>query len=137
MSQRANIVAEQSTSVCVRDVTLIGTGSEVEIASKAADVLTEEGLNVAVVSMPCWELFEARPAEYCDGILGPAPPVSAEAACASGRHKWLGGGAFIGISGFGASTPTTNLYEHFGITAERIADTARTLVRQNPGSFRS
>jgi transketolase len=120
-----------------RDLTLIATGSEVEIALKAASALTEEDFNVAVVSMPCWELFEAQPAAYQDRVLGSAPRVAIEAACAMGWHKWLGDGAFIGMSGFGASAAAAELYEHFGITADRIADAARALVCRRQGGSRS
>ncbi len=112
-----------------RDVTLVATGSEVELATQAADALRDEGINAAVVSMPCWELFEAQPEDYRSGVLGAAPRVGVEAAVGFGWDRWLGrDGAFIGMTGFGASAPAGELYEHFGITAEAIASAAKTAI---------
>jgi transketolase len=114
-----------------RDVTLLATGSEVEIALAAADMLATQGLRAAVVSMPCWELFEARPASYRASVLGTAPRVGVEAAARLGWDRWLGErGAFIGMNGFGASAPAADLYDHFGITAEAVAAAAITLIRR-------
>lgn len=112
-----------------RDVTLIGTGSEVSLAMTAAEKLEAEGLKVAVVSLPCWELFEQQSSEYQWEVLGDAPRVGVEAAVDFGWTKWLGSnGQFIGMSGFGASGPAEELYEHFGITAENVADAARRVT---------
>jgi len=113
-----------------RDVTLLATGSEVEIALAGADALAAQGVKAAVVSMPCWELFEAQPASYRAEVLGTAPRVGVEAAVRLGWDRWLGDrGAFIGMSGFGASAPAAELYKHFGITAEAVADAAITLLK--------
>jgi len=113
-----------------RDVTLIATGSEVSLAVAARDVLGQEGIEAAVVSMPCWELFEAQPESYRQAVLGPRPRIGVEAAVAFGWEKWLGeGGAFIGMSTFGASAPAGALFDHFGITAEAVAEAARQAVR--------
>ena len=113
-----------------RDVTLLATGSEVEIALAAADMLAAQGMRAAVVSMPCWELFEAQPAAYRAEVLGGAPRVAVEAAVRLGWDRWIGErGAFVGMSGFGASGPAGELYKHFGITAEAVAEAARTLVK--------
>ncbi|MGV1014371.1 MAG: transketolase family protein, partial [Methyloceanibacter sp.] len=112
-----------------RDVTLIGTGSEVSLAVEAAKALEGEGIKAAVVSMPCWELFEAQDRSYRDAVLGTAPRVAVEAAIEFGWDKWLGSdGIFIGMRGFGASAPAQDLYKHFGITAEAVAAAARELV---------
>jgi transketolase len=112
-----------------RDVTLIGTGSELALAVEAAKALDGEGLRAAVVSMPCWELFEDQDASYRNAVLGSAPLVAVEAASPFGWDKWLGaGGAFIGMHGFGASAPAQHLYKHFGITAEAVAAAARDLT---------
>ncbi|PWB79591.1 MAG: transketolase [Methylocystaceae bacterium] len=111
-----------------RDVTLLATGSEVEIALAAADLLQARGKRVAVVSMPCWELFEAQPASYRESVLGQAPRVGVEAASRFGWDRWIGErGAFVGMTGFGASAPAGKLYAHFGITAEAIAKAADAL----------
>jgi transketolase len=112
-----------------RDITLLATGSEVEIAVAAADRLAAEGVGAAVVSMPCWERFEAQSAEYRAGVLGRAPRVAVEAAARLGWDRWIGErGVFVGMTGFGASGPGPAVYAHFAITAERVADEARALL---------
>ena len=114
-----------------RDVTLISTGSEVSIAMGAAEALAEEGIKAAVVSAPCWELFEAQEKRYQDVVLGAVPRVGVEAAVDFGWAKWLGpAGVFVGMRGFGASAPGQELYKHFGITPEAVAAAARGLVVQ-------
>ena len=109
-----------------RDVTLIATGSEVSLAVTAAKVLQGEGIEAAVVSMPCWELFASQDQGYQDAVLGRAPRVGVEAAVDFGWQKWLGPqGIFIGMRGFGASAPAEELYKHFGITAAAVETAAR------------
>ncbi|MDI9850108.1 transketolase [Rhodoblastus sp. 17X3] len=113
-----------------RDVTLLATGSEVEIAVAAADLLAAQGVKAAVVSMPCWELFERQGEAYRRAVLGTAPRVGVEAALRFGWDRWLGDrGAFVGMHGFGASAPAGELYKHFGITAEAVVDAAKTLIK--------
>jgi transketolase len=112
-----------------RQVTLLATGSEVSIAMNARDALARDGVRAAVVSMPCWEIFEKSPREYRDAVLGSAPRVAVEAAVQFGWERWLGPrGAFIGMTGFGASAPVEALYPHFGITPEMVAEAARSLL---------
>jgi transketolase len=112
-----------------RDVTLLGTGSEVSLALDAAKMLQGEGIKAAVVSMPCWELFGTQDESYRNAVLGTAPRVGVEAAVAFGWQKWLGSeGVFIGMRGFGASAPAQELYKHFGITPEAVAAAARDLI---------
>jgi transketolase len=112
-----------------RRVTLLATGSEVSIAMAAREALAEDHIGAAVVSMPCWELFEQATKEYRDTVLGSAPRVAVEAAVQFGWERWLGPrGAFIGMQGYGASAPGEALFPHFGITAERVAATARSLL---------
>jgi transketolase len=113
-----------------RAATLIATGSEVEIAVAAAEKLhTEHGIAAAVVSMPCWELFEEQDADYCKSVLGSAPRVAVEAAARLGWDRWIGeNGAFVGMTGFGASAPAPDLYRHFNITPEAVAEAARRLI---------
>ncbi|MEY9832878.1 transketolase [Sinorhizobium fredii] len=115
-----------------RDITLLATGSEVEIAVAAADRLSaEEGVGAAVVSMPCWERFEVQDASYQRHVLGDAPRIAVEAAGRLGWDRWMGrDGAFVGMLGFGASGPAGDLYRHFGITADHIVTEALKLVRQ-------
>jgi transketolase len=112
-----------------RQVTLLATGSEVSLAMTARDALARGGVRAAVVSMPCWELFEKAPKEYQDSVLGSAPRVGVEAAVRFGWDRWLGPrGAFIGMAGFGASAPGEALFPHFGITPEKVAEAARSLL---------
>jgi transketolase len=113
-----------------RDLTLIATGSEVEIAMEAADTLNEEGLKVAVVTMPCWELFDQQNETYKKEILGDCPRIAIEAACEMGWSKYTGDkGVFIGMSGFGASGPAPELYTHFGITSKAVVNKARAILK--------
>ncbi len=112
-----------------RDVTILATGSEVEIAVAAAHELAMEGIKAAVVSMPCWELFERQSEDYRRLVLGTAPRVGVEAALRFGWDRWLGErSAFVGMKGFGASAPAPDLYKHFGITAEAVATAAKSLI---------
>jgi len=105
-----------------RKVTLLATGSEVEIALNARDTLQGEGLSVAVVSMPCWELFDQQDESYQQETLGPGTiRVAVEAAVRMGWDKYIRNhGGFVGMDGFGASAPAGQLFEHFGITAETV-----------------
>ena len=112
-----------------RDVTLIATGTEVAIAVEAAEALAAEGMAVAVVSMPSWELFEAQDADYRAQVLGTAPRIAIEAA---GKFGWTRYVAteddVIGMTGFGASAPIDRLYQEFGITPEAIIARARLVT---------
>lgn len=113
-----------------RDITLLATGSEVEIALEAAQKLLLHGKHAAVVSMPCWELFEMQPESYRKEILGSAPRIGIEAAIRLGWDRWIGeNGTFIGMHGFGASAPANELYQHFGITADSIVTEALALIK--------
>ena len=114
-----------------RDVTILATGSELAIASDAVDALAAQGIKAALVSMPCWELFEAQPESYRQEVLGDAPRVAIEAAIRTGWDRWIGpDGAFIGMASFGASAPANELYAHFGITADAVAEAARNAVER-------
>ncbi len=107
-----------------RQATLIATGSEVEIALAARDRLQQDGIGTAVISAPCLELFDQQDAAYRTAVLAPGSAVVAvEAATSMGWDRYLAGrGAFIGMSGFGASAPAGQLYEHFGITPTAVVD---------------
>jgi transketolase len=112
-----------------RDITILATGSEVSLAMEAREQLGKSGVQAAVVSMPCWELFAAQPEGYRKSVLGSAPRVAVEAAVGMGWERWIGdGGVFIGMNSFGASAPAPKLFEHFGITATHVAEAARKLV---------
>ncbi|ADP69302.1 transketolase [Rhodomicrobium vannielii ATCC 17100] len=112
-----------------RDVTLIATGSEIELAVSAAEQLNAEGVKTVVVSMPCFELFEAQPEAYRAEVLGTAPRIAIEAAGRFGWDRWIGDkGAFVGMNGFGASGPAPQVYKEFGITVEAVIAAAKKLV---------
>ncbi|HQK96076.1 MAG TPA: transketolase [Armatimonadota bacterium] len=113
------------------EVILIGTGSELELAMKAADALAAEGIGVRVVSMPSWELFDAQDAEYRESVLPAAvrARVAVEAGLRLGWERYVGlDGEVVGMDGFGASAPYQKLYEAFGITAEAIVERAKALL---------
>jgi transketolase len=117
-----------------RDVTLLATGSEVSLAVEAARLLKDQGIKAAIVSMPCWELFDAQDETYRQSVLGTAPRVGVEAAVEFGWPKWLGdSGTFVGMRGFGASAPAQELYKHFDITPEAVATAARDLTVKKQG----
>jgi transketolase len=112
-----------------RDLTLIATGSEVEIALAAANPLAADGIKAAVVSAPCHERFAPQDAEYQIAVLGFAPRLGVEGGGKQGWGRILGHtSTFIGMTVFGASAPASDLCRHFGITAEAAADAARALI---------
>ena len=129
----AYVLAESEAK---RQVILMATGSEVEIAMAARATLEAEGIGCRVVSMPCMELFAAQSAEYRRRVL-PAGPVrvAIEAGVRMGWDRWLLGergreakAGFVGMAGFGASAPIDRLYKEFGITAEAAVAKAKALL---------
>jgi len=124
-SRGAYVLAEAEGGV--RVATILATGSEVSIALKARDMLQAEGVPTAVVSMPCWELFEDQDESYRRDVLGPGTVrVAVEAAVRLGWDRYVGpDGGFVGMSGFGASGADTDLWAHFGITPERVVEEVR------------
>jgi transketolase len=115
------------------EVLLIATGSEVEVALAAQERLAGGGVRARVVSMPCWEAFEAQPPEYRDQVLPPAirARVSVEAGVTFGWRAWIGDlGEAIGVDRFGASAPAEVLMEKYGITAEAVAAAARRTLER-------
>jgi transketolase len=107
-------------------VSLFATGSEVSIAAEARQILGDRGVPTRVVSVPCFELFLASPPEVRRAVIGEAPiRIGVEAAVRQGWDEIIGvDGLFVGMTGFGASAPYRDLYRHFGITAEKIAEAA-------------
>jgi transketolase len=108
---------------------LIGTGSEVSICLEAADAL--DGARVRVVSMPCMDTFAQADEAYREQVLPSAcrARIAVEAASPFGWDKWIGEeGRFVGMHTFGESGPAKDVYEHFGITAERVAEVGRELL---------
>ncbi len=111
------------------ELILIGTGSEVSLCVEAADQL--DGVRVRVVSMPCMDTFTEASREYQDQVLPPScrARIAVEAASPLGWDKWIGpDGAFVGMRTFGESGPAKDVYEHFGITASRVAEIGRELL---------
>ncbi|TVO63615.1 transketolase [Denitromonas ohlonensis] len=110
-----------------RAVTLLATGSEVNVALAARLLLQADGIPTAVVSMPCWSLFDAQDADYRHAVLGEGTVrVGVEAAMRFGWDQYLGShGGFVGMTGFGASGPVDQLYERFGITPSAVAAEAK------------
>ncbi|HKU80642.1 MAG TPA: transketolase [Candidatus Tumulicola sp.] len=109
------------------DVILIATGSEVSLAVEAKKILDGKGVRVRVVSMPCWELFDAQPQAYRDAVLPPAVTarMSIEAASTLGWSKYVGDRGFaFGIDHFGTSAPMAEIAKAFGFTPENVAQLA-------------
>ncbi|MCF6367741.1 transketolase [Rhizobium halophilum] len=107
-------------------VTIFASGSEVEIAVKAAGMLEQRNIATRVVSVPCVELFMEQPDAYREAIIGTSPiKIAIEAAVREGWDAIIGSdGVFIGMKSFGASGPAKELYKHFGITAEAVVEAA-------------
>ncbi|MGC9368655.1 MAG: transketolase-like TK C-terminal-containing protein, partial [Paracoccaceae bacterium] len=132
-AQGAYVLAEAEGK---RRAILLATGSEVAIALEAREMLQAEGIGTRVVSMPCWELFAQQDERYRKRVL-PAGPVrvAVEAGMRLGWDQWLLGergrearAGFVGMDSFGASAPAGDLYRHFGITAEAVADKVKSLL---------
>ncbi len=124
---RGSYVLRETTDQ--RAATLITTGSEVSLEMKAADLLETRGISAAVVSMACFELFAEQPDDHRTVVLGSAPRVGVEAAISQSWEALLGDGVcFVGMKGFGASAPAGDLYRHFSITAEAVADAAAKAI---------
>jgi transketolase len=106
--------------------TLLASGSEVEVALGAADLLAAEGIPVRVVSFPSWELFERLAPAERESVLGPALRIAVEAGATLGWHRWVGpDGIVLGIDRFGASAPGPRLMAEFGFTPENLARLVR------------
>ena len=134
VSKGAYILEEASKN---RRVILIATGSEVSIALKARELLEDKGIGTRVVSMPCMELFSQQDETYKRRILpaGQAIRIGIEAGVRTGWDEWLLGNraranksSFVGMKSFGASAPAEVLFNHFGITPDRIASEATNLL---------
>jgi transketolase len=93
----------------------------------ARDLLEAEGIGTRVVSVPCFELFAAQPADYQEALIGETPvKVAVEAGVRMGWDHFIGlDGGFVGMTGFGASGTDKALYQHFGITPEAVAAAAK------------
>ena len=114
-------------------VSLFATGSEVALALAAKRLLAARGVSARVVSVPCFELFDAAPDAERAAVIGSATiNVGVEAGIRQGWDAIIGStGTFVGMHGFGASAPYKELYQHFGITAEKVAEAALARLRKS------
>ncbi|MBE6450832.1 MAG: transketolase [Alphaproteobacteria bacterium] len=130
LTAKGGYVISDVQSGKTRQATIIATGSEVSMAIEAQKLLREKGIEVAVVSMPCTELFDKQDLKYQDEVLGDCPRVAVEAGIKFGWEKYTGlRGDIIGMDGFGASGPADKLFEYFGITVEEVVESVENLVR--------
>jgi transketolase len=114
------------------DLLLIATGSELQLAFAAAEALEEESIKARVVSLPCWEAFEAQDEAYREAVIPRGVPrrVTIEAGATLGWDRYAGDeGAMLGIDHYGASAPAGTIFEHLGFTTDRVVDIARRVVR--------
>ncbi|KAJ8448642.1 hypothetical protein Cgig2_010529 [Carnegiea gigantea] len=128
--ERGGYIISDNSSGNKPDFILIGTGSELEIAARAADQLRKEGKAVRVVSLVCWELFDEQSAEYKESVLPAAVTarVSIEAGSTFGWERMVGPkGKAIGIDKFGASAPAGRIYKEYGITPEAVIEAAKSI----------
>ena len=131
--ERGAYVLWESDASATPDIVLLATGSEVSVALEAATALAEDGSAVRVVSMPCWELFEAQPASYRDEVLPPEcdARIAVEAAVALGWERWIGNrGDVVSLERFGASAPGATVLEKLGFTPGNVATRARALLQR-------
>jgi transketolase len=114
-----------------RDVTILATGSEVHVAVAAGEALARDGVKAAIVSMPSWELFEQQDPARRQSVLGEAPRIAVESASPFGWTRYVASEAHVvGLTTFGASAPGEVLMEHFGFTADNVAEKARWAIGQ-------
>jgi transketolase len=111
-------------------VAIFATGTEVSLAVKARELLQADGVPTRVISVPCFELFDGQDDDYQDELLGDLDEIriGVEAAVSMGWYEMFGLSDFIGMSGFGTSAPAKDAYAHFGITAEAIVESAKSLL---------
>jgi len=127
----AYVLAEASTRT--PQVVLIASGSEIEIALEAREILEKTGIDTRLVSMPSWYLFSQQTKEYQDSILLPDCPVQVaiEAGSSFGWYRWIGSrGLVIGLDRFGASAPSEDLFDQFGIKVSNIVEKATEALKR-------
>lgn len=125
----AYVLNEAKGGLKARQITLIASGSEVEIMAKAALELQAQNIACAVISMPCFELFRQQDKAYQQAVLGEAPRLVLEAGIRQGWDEWLRpSDDFIGMNSFGASAPAPVLYQQFGLTCQAVVVKALAMV---------
>jgi transketolase len=124
-------VLEHAGENMTPEITLIATGSEIQLALQARENLEEEGVSTRVVSLPCWNLFDKQPDEYKEAVLPPDVPMLAiEAGTSLGWRPYVGPGiATIGVDRFGASAPGETVMREYGFTVEHIVQQALSMIR--------
>lgn len=127
-NQTANGAYILSEAAGARDVTLIATGSEVQLAVEAQQQLKEMNIEAAVVSMPCQELFNQQPVSYQHHILGSAPRVAIEALSDFGWHRYAD--TIVSMTGFGASGPGPDVFNRFGITTAHVVEVVLSRLKE-------
>jgi len=130
VTRGAYVLWESEEANGLPDVLLLATGSEVQLALAAARRLAEQGTSARVVSMPCWELFEAQPQEYRDEVLPPDAKarLSVEAGVALGWRRWVGDdGDSVSLERFGASAPGATVLENLGFSVDTVVERALAL----------
>lgn len=133
---RGGYVLKDAADGKTPDVILMASGSEVHLAVDAAALLEADGAAVRVVSLPCWELFDAQPEAYRNDVLPPSVTarVAVEAGVGQGWERYIGtAGRAVCMTRFGASAPYETLMEKFGFTAENVAAHARDLIAPTSG----
>lgn len=114
------------------EIILMATGSEVELIVKAGEKLAEEGVNVRLVSFPCWSFFENQSQSYRDDVLDPGVQkrIAVEAGVSLGWEKWVGPrGMVIGVDKYGASAPYEKIFEEYGLTVDHVYKKAKALLK--------
>ncbi len=130
VARGAYVLWESEGANGLPELLLLASGSEVHVALDAARLLDEQGTSVRVVSMPCWELFQAQPSDYRDEVLPPdvKARLSVEAGVSLGWERWVGDeGDSISIERFGASAPGTTVLEKLGYSADAVVERALAL----------
>ena len=125
-------VLEHATGNAPPDIALIATGSEIQLALAARKNLEAQGVRARVVSLPCWNLFDAQPVEYKEAVLPPNVPMLAiEAGVSLGWRPYVGPGiGVIGVDRFGASAPGETVMREYGFNVERVIERALALIKQ-------
>jgi transketolase len=129
-ARRGGYVLSEATGGAPQAV-LIATGSEVSVAMAAQEKLAAAGIRARVVSLPCWDVFEAQSREYRESVIPPSVSarVSIEAGATFGWQKWTGDrGANIGVDRYGSSAPGGTNMKEFGFSAENVAKTVQSLL---------